>query len=61
VLLGKKLVPEDYAQQRRAEIAAGLRSSRQRSHGTIGGLPREIVLRIEQTVQDAEKETVRPQ
>jgi hypothetical protein len=61
VLLGMKLVANNYAQQRRAEIAAGLRSSRQRSHGTLGRLPHEKLLGIEQIVQDAENETVRPQ
>ena len=61
VVLGKKLVPGDYAQQRRAEIAAGLRSSRHRSHGVLGRLPHEIVLGIEQIEQDTENETVHPQ
>jgi hypothetical protein len=58
VLVGRKLVPEDYLAKRRAQIALGLRSSVQASEGALGRLPTEIVTYIEQILEQEEQRTV---
>ena len=58
VLLGRKVVPENYAEKRRADVTLGLRSSIQLSQGALGRLPREIVVLIEKILQDEVDRTV---
>jgi hypothetical protein len=58
VLLGRKLVPEDYAEKQRADVALGLCSSIQLSRGALGRLPPEIVALIKEILQDELDRTV---
>ena len=58
MLVGRKLVPEDYLAKRRAQIALGLRSSVQASEGALGRLPTEVVTYIEEILEQEEKRTV---
>lgn len=57
VLLDRKLVPEEYAEKQRAEVA-GIRSRIQQTQGAQGHLPPEIVVLIKEILQDEVDRTV---